>query len=383
MYLNSKIEKECCGCKACLDICPKKCISMKENEEGFLYPKVDQSKCIKCNLCKRVCPNECAESELKKANEGYAGICKKQEVVSSSSSGGAFSAICKSAFTEGYLVYGVKWNEDYCVCHDMAKTYEDSKKFRKSKYIMSDMNHCYNQIAKQLKENNRVLFSGTPCQCAAIIRYMKCKNISTDKLLLVDIVCHGAPSQKIFDQYLDEIGKSNIKSYSFRHKSDKGKIDTRTAQLLYKDGTEDVLNIHNDAFLKGYYGRLFYRISCGSCKFARIERISDITLGDAWHIENVYPKWDSEKGVSMILINTEKGKNIFEKCKKYMDLESIEIKWAEQANQQLRKPTQMHPGRDKFFKLYKDIGVKKSVNKAMHNSLWKKIYNRIKNVISV
>ena len=379
MYLKSGIEKECCGCKACMDICPQKCIVMKENSEGFLYPNIDKSKCIQCNLCNKVCPNEYMKSEpLRKAKEGYVGVHRNCEISYSSSSGGAFSALCEAAFEENYIVYGARWDENYRVCHDMAKTFEDSKMFRKSKYILSDMNHCYESIAKQLKSDYSVLFSGTPCQCAAIKHYIRCKNIPTEKLVLVDIVCHGAPAQKIFDKYLDEIGRTKIKAFSFRYKANKGRVNTRTAQLLYKNGTQKILDVHNDAFMKGYYGRLFYRSSCAYCKFARIERVSDITLGDAWHVENIYQEWNSEKGVSMILINTDKGKSIFEKFKKYMTLKPIEIDWAEQSNMQLRKPTEMHPGRDTFFYYYKKIGVKRAVNKAMHNSIWKKLYNRIK-----
>ncbi len=383
MYLLSKKATECFGCEACARICPKNCITMVQDTEGFKYPEIDKNKCISCRLCEKTCPIEL--DELTHSRQAWAGTHISDETCFESSSGGAFTAICEAVIPKGYCVYGVKWTEDLKVVHDEAHTLEECYPFRKSKYVFSDMSRCFFSIETKLKNNEKVLFTGTPCQCGALIQYLKARSISRDGLLTVDLVCHGAPNQMIFDKYISELScHSPVVSFQFRNKRPfNGAVNTRSAFTEYADGVTDIKSVKNDPFMKGYYGRLFYRPSCGECKFAKIDRCSDITIADAWDIEQIYPEFSSSDGCSMVLVNTENGNKLFSELRKKMNLKEVDVNWAEKANQQLHKPTEMHKGRKKFFSEMQKGSFKNAVNKATHVPFAARIFRKITYVLKM
>lgn len=314
------------------------------------------------------------------------GKYKSEDVIYDSSSGGAFTVLYEYAIENNYTVYGVKFDKDFKVKHSRATTIEECEEFRKSKYVLSDMKSIYQQVEQDLKGNKNVLFTGTPCQCAAISNYMKLRRANMEKLLLVDLICHGAPSQKIFDAYRIENQKQmNDDWFRFRFRfkgkySQNGVINSRSAELYYKSGRFSYRTAENDPFLKGYYRRLFYRKSCAECPFANPERVSDITIGDAWGIEKSKPEWNSVEGVSLILLNSKKGKLLLPEFEKKMTVIESSIEWAVSNNSQLGKPTEMHTNRNVFFKLLPNIGFQKAVEKAVDAPLWRRGIRKLKKI---
>lgn len=389
MYLLSSEKKECYGCRACAEVCPQKCITIVEDEEHFIYPYVEKDKCRKCHLCERVCPinysNDKAVDDLDR--EVWVGVSKSNEVRMKSSSGGAFTAIYRSLLAENYKIFGVRWDKNLKVIHDVATTEEECEKFRKSKYVMSNTNGCFSSIAKLLMKGDKVCFTASPCQCAALQAFLQTKRIDQDNLIVIDLICHGAPNQYLFDRYITEkIGdKEKVKncSYQFKNKLPyRGSVNSRTAIVKRQGRKDEILTIQNDPFIKAYYGRLFYRPSCGTCKFANSNRVSDITLGDAWHIEEEYPEWDPLVGVSCIIFNTSKGKELLEKINKQMILRKKDVEWVVQNNLQFNVPTEMHKNRNLFFKLLESKSFKKSVNISMKKPIMLRAFRKIRSILS-
>lgn len=386
MYLKTLNKNECCGCRACAEICVKKCIEMKEDAEGFVFPTVHTENCVHCGLCERVCPVYFDGFSEFEDEAAWAGIHKSSEVVFNSSSGGAFSAIYTLALEQGFRVYGVAFDEALKVKHLSAVTAEECNAFRKSKYVLSDTNGCFSKVSQGLQDGEKIFFAGAPCQCAALIRFLQFKNIDTENLLVADIICHGAPSQKVFDSYREEIEKTgkvgNLLRYTFRNKEKvNGKTNSRSAKLEFSGGEKRTVDATTDSFLRGYYARLFYRSACGHCRFAKPERVSDITLGDAWGITSIFSEWDPLQGVSLILANTPKGEYWVQGIKPHMELRPVTMDWAVSANEQLRCPTKVHPNRAVFFKLWPRKGFAFAVNRAIRGSFAERVMRKIKTLL--
>lgn len=338
-------KSECTGCRACVEICPKHCITMVADEEHFVYPVIDESICIDCHRCEKVCPlKECEFNEIQTAE---VGVHSKEEVFRSAS-GGAFWALCQILIPLGYAVAGVKWTDNFHVVHDIAYTLYDAQSFRKSKYVMPDTNGIFLKIKNLLQKGEKVMFTGSPCQVAA------CKKIigSHENLLLVDLVCHGAPNQDVFNKYIEYLEKKhcgNLELFEFRQKTPiNGVVNSRSARYII-NGHEWIVGINNDPFLKGYYSRLFYRPSCATCHFASPHRVGDITIADAWGCNAIYPDLNDLTGASLILYNSSKGLNLKELLNVHMNLKSVDVQWAIDSNQQLKNPTLFHKNRVKFF----------------------------------
>lgn len=381
MYFSQNNKTSCCGCKVCGEICPQKCISFEEDAEGFLYPSIDAKKCIDCHLCEKVCPsafNLFAAEEP----ETVVAVHKQEEIVTNSASGGAFTAIYEMLLNEDYAVYGVAY-DGLTVRHMRADTQAQCEKFRKSKYVLGDTSGCYTQIAEQLSVGEKVLFSGTPCQCAALLSFLRQKKVSTEKLVTVDIVCHGGPNQRLFDAYLEELSEGKqILAFEFRNKRPiANRVNSRSVYLKYSDGTERILDISGSTFLQGYHARLFYRPSCATCGFAKPQRVTDLTIGDAWEVEKIYPEFDPLKGVSLILANTEKGRYLLDCIKKDMYLKSVPLSWAMENNDTLKSPTKFHRKRAKFFRLYPVKGFSCAVHKSLKRSLLRRILSKAKRIL--
>ena len=379
---------KCCGCAACADICPKKCIEMAPDAYGFAYPEINEEQCINCGACKKVCPIYFEIEENQDNEISFACVSKNDDVLFNSSSGGAFTSIYKYFISQGYIVYGVKWGDNFQVLYDCSKTDEGCEQFRKSKYILSNTNHCFTTIEMQLKNQEKVLFTGTPCHCAALINYLNVRKVSRDNLFTVDIICHGAPSQKIFDDYIAEsnISYKGRKIYTFRFKNKIpycGFINSRTAEITYDDGSTEIVDAKTDAFLKGYYNRIFYRDSCLECRFANASRITDITIGDAWHIEELYPEWDSQGGISLVIVNTDRAKEICSDVFIGMNIKDVALQWAIEHNSNLHEPTKIHPKRELFFETYSNEGYYEAVSRAMKPSVSRIIKNGVKRLIKM
>ena len=369
----------CTGCRACKEICSMSAITMKADKHGFFFPVIDQDLCIGCKRCEKICTvnnRPIAKTQIRKAVVGFS---KSADLLSQSSSGGAFSAVI--AAWKPDAVCGVRW-DGFRVINDIAYSEDSIKSFSKSKYILSDTNGIFKLASKVVNEGKKVIFSGTPCQVAAFRNMIG----EHDNVLLVDIVCHGAPSQKIFDMHLAELEeqkKKKIIRWSFRDKTPiNGVVSSRSARVDYEDGSWQHFEIGEDSYLCLYYNRVAYREACGNCIFAEPERVSDITLCDAHHIEELYPDMTVEKGTSTILFHSEKGLNLLSEINDSMYLREVEYDWVVRHNQQLCRPTTIHPHTNLFFQMI-DSGVNfdKAVKKAIHRSIISRAVGRLKKII--
>lgn len=331
MYLDSFIQSECTGCGACEEKCPVGAITMKMTQ-GFFYPVIDKNKCIHCNLCRSICKNIfnifCTNDNIIDNIKCFYGWNMDEEQRMRSTSGGAFPAIVKMWLDlhPGAWIYGAVYDDAIRVVHKGVRTMDDVQSMCRSKYVQSNMTGIFSDIINKLERKEYVLFSGTPCQVAAL------KSIVGNKsefLMTVDLVCHGVLSPMLFDKYLAQLSINRgqkVKSYSFRNKYNKFlKKSLRMIKTEFDDGYVKVTE--NDLLIMAYKNRLFYRLSCFNCPYASTIRVADFTIGDFWGIENRIPKLKTEriKGISMVMLNNYTACSLENKLCEYMDLNEIEL----------------------------------------------------------
>lgn len=319
--INIKDKKDCCGCSACVQRCPKQCISLKEDYEGFLYPEVDKTICIDCGLCEKVCP-VLHQGEQRKPLKVYAAKNLDEEIRRQSSSGGVFTLLAEQIIQEGGVVFGARFDENWEVKHDFTETIEGLAPFRGSKYVQSRIEDNYKKAEEFLKQGRKVLFSGTPCQIAGLKRFLRKEY---DNLLTVDFVCHGVPSPGVWRQYLKEtvalmcdknsvstdpisIENAHVESISFRDKSSGWKKYSfaLTLSATLRSGVKNTVSLcevyPQNTFMKGFLADLYLRPSCYCCPSKAGKSRSDITIADCWGINNSYPELDDDKGMSLLII---------------------------------------------------------------------------------
>lgn len=387
-------KKQCCGCSACSQVCPKSCISLLEDVEGFLYPKVDSSRCIECGLCEKVCPclnNKELGNRLFKI---YAGINKNEAIRLKSSSGGIFSALAEKIISEGGVVFGAKFNEHWIVEHGSTEKLDGLADFRGSKYVQSKIGNAFNEVLQLLRQNRKVLFSGTPCQVAGLKLFLR-KDF--DNLLTVDFICHGVPSPKVWREYLktelsflqnrqlmrDSDLTVNVNSFieniSFRDKTDSWRnynfiIQFKpTAQTM---GSPILLTYKHDnnPYMKGFLANLDLRPSCYACPARSGKSLSDITLGDFWTESLCLNKFNDDKGTSLIIdfTSTKIVKEI-----KTLDLIEIDASHISEVCPGFIHSSDLNGNRALFFQA---LG-KKSVIKLFQRYAYPRLHQRILNFI--
>lgn len=352
-------KEECSGCTACLSVCSKKAITMVEDKEGFLYPKVDKKLCINCGACIKVCHLKDNKYKILKNNnlESIAFKHKSSEVLYNSSSGGAFTAISDYILKNKGQVYGVVFNNEMKVIHSVANNVDERNKMRGSKYVQSDIRGIFKEIKQSLKETDKfIMFQGTPCQVAGLKSYLG-DNINSERLLLCDIVCHGVTSPLFWREHINFIEKKykrKILNYKFRSKIrgwgyhiegfsfDNKKFNTKSAL--------------SQAYKNIFYTENAFRPSCYNCKYTDVNRVSDITIADFWGLQKTMPEFFDRKGVSLILINTEKGNDVFNNIKNNCEYRKCHLKDCMQP--QLQAPIKMPDNRQKFWEDYINRGYK-------------------------
>ncbi len=316
------IDKEynCTGCGCCESLCPVSAIKMKENKKGFLYPVINEKYCINCGICKKNCPNLGRINKENNELKIYAMKNSNEDIRESSSSGGFFYNYAKLILELSGTIYGASFNSFNEVEHIRITELDNLKKLQGSKYVQSKINNSYIDVQKDLENDKFVLFSGTPCQVEGLKTFLSKKKTSTEKLYTCDIICHGVPSPKIFNDYLTELEKqynSKIKNINFRHKENNL---TQNIKITFENGDTYLSNYYkNDKFYKLFLDNVILRDSCYECKYSSFNRVGDISLGDFWGIENSIQNFDDNKGVSLVLVNTQKGKDIFNKLKNDFD----------------------------------------------------------------
>lgn len=352
------LENKCCGCLACKNVCPNDAITT-EFRNGFCYPFVHDDKCIHCGLCIDVCPIFNTTELLKHENNSntYIGFNKNSSINRHSTSGGIFPELSMAVYTQGGYIYGAIFDNELKVIHVRADDIADAKKFSKSKYVQSDISGIYSMISDDLNRGKKVLFSGTPCQCASIKKFLNSRKINQYNLYLVDILCYGVPSPKVFLDHLGYIEKkfASVVEYDFRDERN-GRTQNYIHSALLSDGTELYDNDLLQAFHRLYGNRLNMRESCFSCPFATVKRCTDITIGDCWGTKKIEMDFKSQNGVSQIHINTSKGNYLWNLCKDHIDFIEVDVNKLLPFNSQLSHPALKPDEYDDFWKDYNKKG---------------------------
>lgn len=317
IQMIDKLEKtKCTGCFSCVQKCPKKCIDVVMNEEGFLVPAVNMELCIGCDLCENACPQLNPVIKNEPINT-YAAYAKEKTIIEKSTSGGVFAVIATNILKDGGVVFGVEMTDDGIVRTCAIEKPENLYKLQGSKYVQSNTGTAYERVREYLQRDKIVLFSGTPCQVAGLYAYLGKEH---NNLYTVEVVCHGVPSQELFDRYrvwLAKKLKSKIVHWSFRNKEKEGwaQIDKLelSDRVIYR---RERLDPYMYAYLKGYS----LRESCYTCQYCCSQRCADITVGDFWGISIHHPEFNNVCGVNLLLINTEKGRIILDRIKGDVEL---------------------------------------------------------------
>lgn len=365
-YFESEQKHTCNGCGACEYICPVKEIKMREDKEGFLYPHIDKEKCINCGKCKKICSNINLEFNHIQA---YCGYSNSEERINSSS-GAIFPLLAKWVFNKGGCVCGVRYDENMEAVYDIATTYEDALKFRGSKYVRANINGIFEKVEDALKCDKYVVFVGTPCQVNAVKQVFG----KYDKLILCDIICHSNPSPKIFEKFIkykEDKVKSKICDYKFRNKEKGWGVYNIKIGL----NNSNIVNENENMYLNAFSMGLISRPSCYSCQFTTTERCSDITIADFWGVDKIAPEMNDGKGTSLILVNSKKGKKIFDEIKEEMIYKEIKKEDALKYNH--NKPIECHKNREKIFEVIDDEKFIKYLKKYTQDKLYKRIAKKI------
>lgn len=360
-------KADCCGCTACANVCAHHAISMEPDAMGFLYPKVDTDKCTECGLCEKVCafhPNYDRSLNLPKP-QIYAARHKDMHEIETSRSGAAFVAISDYVLEQGGVVYGAGYTDHFRVVHKRATNKKERNEFKGSKYVQSDLRGIFSQVKADLKQGLTVLFSGTPCQTAGLASYIG--NHLREKLILVDIVCHGVPAPYIWRDYLTYLEKKykqSIVEVNFRDKSRVG-WNGHIESFVFQNGDKKEFNTYTHLFGKC----IMMRPSCSKCHYTNFNRPSDFTLADYWGWEKLSPDFNKDnKGCSLLFVNTEKGMEIFEKRKDELNYLATTQALCVQPN--LQHPSHFDTQWMDFEKLYEKQGFV-AVTKRYGNLGWR------------
>lgn len=350
----------CTACEACKSACPTKAIEMKSNNKGFLFPEIDYQKCIGCNICVKVCPaNEIDNVKANKNNQKvYVAWFKNKQVRKESSSGGLFSAISNYIISTGGVVFGAKWTDDFSVVIDYCTDIDGLKSFRGSKYVQAIINDNY-EIAKSFLDKGKiVLFSGTPCQIAGLKAYLKTDYFN---LITLDLICHGVPSPMVFKSYLNDLEKhyhDKVSKISFRFK--KPAWSSSSVLVNFKNKRTYINSTQIDPYFVGFNQKFFIREACLECKYSNINRLGDVTIADFWGFRPTNWKMrDFDKGCSAIILNSEKGINLFKSISKNLVYEENSMENVIQGNRGLLKPYPKAANSDEFWREFlktKDFG---------------------------
>lgn len=398
-------KQECCGCSACTQRCPKQCISMQADNEGFMYPIVNATECIDCGLCEKVCP-VINPNDSQKPIKVYSVINKNKEILMQSSSGGIFTILAEKTIKKGGVVFGVRFNEEWQVKFSYAETIDEIAPFRGSKYVQAEIGDAYKKAENFLKQGREVLFSGTPCQVAALKKFLR-KEYSN--LTTIDMFCHGVPSPLVWSIYLQEtytklIGaktikkdtiisaksgeyKSGIKAISFRSKINGWRKYSFLMKLNFStnDGENTKIfsqPIHSNTYMKAFLSNLSLRPACYKCPAKQGKGASDITIADFWGIWNIAPDIDYEKGVGAIFLNTEKGIAAFSNnnCQTKEFTYNDVVRY----NPALIKSSIPHPKRELFFKkIGENANITTLIEKLTRRNIISRILDKIKITIKI
>lgn len=376
--LNITDKSKCNGCHACKNICPQNCINMEYDHEGFLYPSIFVDNCVNCGLCEKICP--VLNPRDIENHESIAFACKnKDEAIRKiSSSGGIFSVIANSVLEKGGVVFGAAFDDEFKVIHKYVEDFQSLQTLFGSKYVQSKIGTCYIQTKNFLEQGRLVLFTGTPCQVGGLLSYLK---KPYDNLITQDIICHGVPSPIVWEKYLKfklSKKKQKIKKVCFRSKINGWK--RYSLQFTFDNKETDCEIQGNDPYMKAFFKSVSLRPSCFNCSFKSKNRNSDMTLADLWGIENIAPEIDDNKGISLVILHSPKGKALFKKLKEKILFKEIDLNLAIEFNPCMIRSVKKSPKREKFLLEINENNFDKITQKYCKESLLFRIRRKLKSI---
>lgn len=379
--MDSVFDKKslCCGCSACEAACPKGAIKLKSDSLGCLYPCIDTSLCVSCGLCKKVCAFQNGVSQKDRFEKplSFAAISCDGANRKNASSGGIFAALANSVISNGGVVYGAAYSDDFSVYHCAAENAEELEALKCSKYVQSFLDDTFKRVKQQLDNNRQVMFSGTPCQVQGLKEFL---GRDYENLFLCDIVCHGVPCPSYYKSYLEHMQKrfkSKITSINFRAKKLAGQ--TQDIEIEFENGKRyneypDV-DIFRSLFAEGY----LLRPSCFECRYSNTNRPGDITLGDFWGVQNHDIEFNDGKGISLVLVSSKKGKKALDNIATQIKLKETILENSLQPN--LKHPTKKPSDYDEFIKYEASYGLCAAAEKFSKLSTTDKLKRKLKKLI--
>lgn len=343
VYIKTHDPALCCGCRACEQICAQKALHFEENAEGFLYPVLNKKLCVDCGLCEKVCPMMNADKVLHGEGEAYVAQNLNKDDLRTSSSGGGFIAIAKYVLENGGVVYGAAYQDGPVVAHERVKTIDGLERLKGSKYVQSDTRDVYSQIKRDLRDGRLVYFTGTPCQVAGLRLFLK---KCYDKLITSDLICHGTPSPTVFKntvKHMEDSLNADFRCYSFRDKRVRGWSCSSSSSYIDRSKGKELNVIYSkdmESYFKAFISGHLMRMSCYQCPFANSHRCGDITLADFWGVRKQMSDFpDIYKGVSLLIANGIKGKDLLETLKGQFNIRPVSMDIAISTNSNLKCPT--------------------------------------------
>lgn len=344
-------EKDLCvGCGSCAAICPQQCIRMSADSEGFRHPSIDIDRCVSCLCCEQACPLLQDAPEYP-GTTAYAVKNREESVRLKSSSGGVFTALAELVLAKGGCVCAARYDAEFEVIHDFAYSISEIAPFRGAKYSQSSAERCFPEIKSLLQEGRIVLFVGTPCQTAGLSTFL---GKDDPNLILVDMICHGVPSPKVWHRYLQarqnaDSNGGQIVSVDLRSKATGWSRYAYSVDIGYQDGSHYRVSQGRDPFMRGFVQNLYLRQSCSHCSFKGNHRRSDLTLGDYWGIWEQHPDFDDNRGVSLLLVHSRKGEIIWNVVREQMSCIPVTLEDAFNNNPSALISFSAHAMREHFF----------------------------------
>ena len=354
MKVETICDLNCCtGCMACLAKCPHNAIEVAVNDKGFEYPHVNQALCVGCGVCKKICPQLHLKSEVKpNIKKVYAAFSNNKEIRKMSSSGGLFTELASSVIQAGGVIFASKLS-DSCKTLKFEKctSIDELGKFRGSKYLQSSVGTIYSDVENELKKSRKVMFIGTACQVDGLKKFL---GKEYESLLTVDIICHGVPSPKLWSEYLymlEEENNSSVEYVNFRYKKPSWTQFSLFCRL--KNGRTIIRSKFDDPYLIAFLKEMSIRENCYSCPYTNTDRVGNITLADFWGYKSTsFRMRNTEKGISLVLINSERGMEYFNQIKDHISFIEKGLKEAISGNRSLKEPWKKNPLADKFWNAY-------------------------------
>ena len=345
----------CTGCGGCASACPKGCIRMEADAEGFLYPLVDQSRCVDCKKCQQACA-VLHKPAVGETVQVWATRNADLDIRRESSSGGVFTALAQAVICDGGAVCAAVYREDWTVSHKIAFTVEELAAMRGAKYTQSHAGHLFAQLKALLTEGKTVLFVGTACQCAGLKVYL---GQDYEGLILVDMICHGVPAPTVWKAYvrrrreLDANG-AEVTAIHLRDKSTGWSRYAYSVKFQYANGSEYCVPQGQDPYMRGFVTDLYLRPSCSTCSFKGIGRCSDLTLGDCWGIWDSHPDFDDNRGTSLLLVHTAKGQQLWNRLGNEFESVAFAAEDVTKYNPSAVSGSQAHAQREEFFRRHSE-----------------------------